>query len=336
MISLQDLATKLALNKSTVSRALRDDPLIAKETRERVLAMAKEMGYLRDPLVSTLAAHGWRRSREKGAHLNLAYLLSAQPPSKGRGSERFRGALERASELGYSCEPLNLADYPDVGRLAEVLYARGIRGILCGFSSSERLLQAPDFPWERFSIVGCGVNRSRLPIHSVSINGVASTELAVKRLREKGFRRIGLAHLHFGGLSEMDHQKAGAFLLMQRNWPRSERVPMWSGRIEERDRLVKWADRTKPDIILATVDAVYWMLAEKEQANGATCPFASLYTREESDPGLMGIAAGGSRIGRVAVDLLDAEIQRHERGFPKEPLRVMVEPEWLEASRDPD
>ena len=45
MASIADIAKKLNLSNSTVSRALRDSGLVTKETREKVLLAAQEVGY---------------------------------------------------------------------------------------------------------------------------------------------------------------------------------------------------------------------------------------------------------------------------------------------------
>lgn len=45
MASIADIAKKLNLSNSTVSRALRDSDLVTKETREKVLLAAQEVGY---------------------------------------------------------------------------------------------------------------------------------------------------------------------------------------------------------------------------------------------------------------------------------------------------
>ncbi|QPL47272.1 LacI family DNA-binding transcriptional regulator [Halomonas sp. A40-4] len=44
-ITVKDIAVEAGVSVSTVSRALANDPVIAKETRERVMMKAKEMGY---------------------------------------------------------------------------------------------------------------------------------------------------------------------------------------------------------------------------------------------------------------------------------------------------
>ncbi|RZK59790.1 MAG: LacI family transcriptional regulator, partial [Pedobacter sp.] len=44
-VNIKKLAQALNLSTSTVSRAFRDNSDISKETKERILAMAKEMNY---------------------------------------------------------------------------------------------------------------------------------------------------------------------------------------------------------------------------------------------------------------------------------------------------
>lgn len=51
---LKDVAERAGLSVATVSRALRDDPQIALDTRERVRRLAKEMGYRPDGVARSL------------------------------------------------------------------------------------------------------------------------------------------------------------------------------------------------------------------------------------------------------------------------------------------
>lgn len=53
-ITIKDIARELALSVSTVSRALADDKNIRRETKERVLAVAKRLGYKRNPVATNL------------------------------------------------------------------------------------------------------------------------------------------------------------------------------------------------------------------------------------------------------------------------------------------
>jgi LacI family transcriptional regulator len=44
-VTIYDLAHKLQISSTTVSRALKDDPLISLKTRKKILALAEKMGY---------------------------------------------------------------------------------------------------------------------------------------------------------------------------------------------------------------------------------------------------------------------------------------------------
>lgn len=53
-ITIKDIANHLCLSVSTVSRALADDKNIRKETKDRIFATAKEMGYTRNEVAANL------------------------------------------------------------------------------------------------------------------------------------------------------------------------------------------------------------------------------------------------------------------------------------------
>src|ERR1700759_1930753 len=44
-ITIYDLARELNISIATVSRALKDDPVVSKKTRKRIFELAEEMGY---------------------------------------------------------------------------------------------------------------------------------------------------------------------------------------------------------------------------------------------------------------------------------------------------
>lgn len=53
-VTIKDIARELTVSVSTVSRALNDDPNIRKETKEKILAVAKEMKYFPNPVATNL------------------------------------------------------------------------------------------------------------------------------------------------------------------------------------------------------------------------------------------------------------------------------------------
>ena len=52
--TLKDIAKQLSLSVSTVSRALLDDKNVRKETKDKIIAMAKELGYKPNPVATNL------------------------------------------------------------------------------------------------------------------------------------------------------------------------------------------------------------------------------------------------------------------------------------------
>lgn len=55
-VSTKDISRILGLSRSTVTRALNDDPKIKKETAARIHALAKELGYQKNSIASSLVS----------------------------------------------------------------------------------------------------------------------------------------------------------------------------------------------------------------------------------------------------------------------------------------
>lgn len=53
-VTIKDIARELIVSVSTVSRALNNDPNIRKETKEKIIQMAKRMGYVPNPVATNL------------------------------------------------------------------------------------------------------------------------------------------------------------------------------------------------------------------------------------------------------------------------------------------
>ena len=53
-VSIADIARAAGVSHSTVSRALRDSPLISDEVRQRIQRMAQEMGYTPNSVAQSL------------------------------------------------------------------------------------------------------------------------------------------------------------------------------------------------------------------------------------------------------------------------------------------
>ncbi|TFG44812.1 MAG: LacI family transcriptional regulator [Candidatus Brocadiia bacterium] len=92
-ITVKDIARELCVSIATASRAISNDPTIAKRTRERVLAKTAEMGY--EP---NLFARGLITNKSKIAVLSVTNLTNPfYPDVVVRLSRRLQGVGSKAS-----------------------------------------------------------------------------------------------------------------------------------------------------------------------------------------------------------------------------------------------
>jgi LacI family transcriptional regulator len=78
---MEDIAHAAGVSRSTVSRALRNDPRLKSDTCERVQKMASELGYRPNPFVATLMAD-LQRKRRPSTNSTFAFV-TAHPSREG-------------------------------------------------------------------------------------------------------------------------------------------------------------------------------------------------------------------------------------------------------------
>ena len=159
-VSQGDVAKRAGVHQTTVSLVFRNHPSVPEETRVRVLRIAQEMGYKKHPLLAALMSTRLKVSAGPGNPV-LAFLTDFERRDRWQESPTavamLSGAKQRAQQLGYRIEIFWLGD-PDVrpARLAEILKARNIHGLLLAPTHAPRgLLQ---FDFAPFAVVGLGVS----------------------------------------------------------------------------------------------------------------------------------------------------------------------------------
>ena len=127
-MTLQDVADRAGVHRSTVALALRDHPRIPADTRELIRALAEKLGYRQNPLVAALMRS--RRSGNAVKHGTLAFLTNYPTrdgwrPIHHNRPDFFPGAVARAKDFGYKLEHFWLGE-PGMtpARLSAILRAR--------------------------------------------------------------------------------------------------------------------------------------------------------------------------------------------------------------------
>ena len=333
-VTQQDIARKAGVHRATVSMAFKGHRNIPKETRERILKIAAEMGYVPDPMLSALAAY---RSRKRPAtyHGSLAWLVNSAYGFDWRDrtirphfSDYFDGAAAQAKRYGFQIEVFDFnAPGMTPARLASILGARGVSGVLlCPQPRPDTTL---DFPWQNFSAVTFGYSLAIPQLHTVSATQYRAMRLTVHELRRLGYLRIGLA-LDGDHDLRTDHNYLAGYLVEEHlaGAGGGATVPMLAAPYPDQGAVARWLRIHRPDAIVTGnyhfLDVLRSLGKRVPEEIGLACP---LLPSAETE--LAGVVENSVEIGSVAVDFLIGMIHRQERGVPANPQRIHVEGRWL-------
>ncbi len=353
---LQTIADLAGVSRMTVSRALRNQPNVRAELRERIQKIATEIGYRPNPLISTLMADLKRnRSRQRGRGQGagpgneerspeVIAFLTADPEGRDqwRRSETVElfhtGAAERAAQLGYRLEHFwAKEDGMTPARLSRVLWSRGISGLLLAPSWMSFQHDYPEFDWSRFSAACLGYTMSQPDLHRACNNQYLTMRGALRRLRKLGYHRIGLAISRSDDNRVLNHWQA-AYLADQTAHDVAEsRIPVFlSDQVMEmpvnRRPFQNWVKQHMPDVV---VSVHHGFLRDWMEETGLRVPEDIGYADLDLSGDMFGRVAGmdqNSRfVGAAAIDLIVGQHHRNERGIPAMPTITSVNGSWRDG-----
>jgi DNA-binding LacI/PurR family transcriptional regulator len=340
-VKMKDVALRAGVHQATVSRALRGDPLLPESTRKRIVALAEEMGYRRNPLVSALFAER-RRGRPTGHGAVLAVLAGGTRPGawrrKGSYARLFRHMEEQAARMGYRLEEFALEDPSlDPGQLRRILLARGVRGIVLAPLPLE--LGVLDFDFSDFGVVAL-----RLQLRSPALDRVAPDYYVamtdtVEKLRQTGHQK--LAFLSDRLVDEkVRHRSLGAWLAARQFAPHEVLAPLILDRWTQKD-FTAWLRKARPDAIVTPVYSDYIQVKSSlEKARWKTPERLSLVNLDcHADTKEAGIVQNLELEAASAINFLARKVEGAEFGVPQAACRLTVPGRWrdgeLFAPRNP-
>ncbi|MBC8008919.1 MAG: LacI family DNA-binding transcriptional regulator [Burkholderiales bacterium] len=335
--SIRLIADKVGLSKSAVSLALRHHPSIPLATREKVEAMAAQLGYRANPLVAALMTQ--QRSGHAAESSPLIVFIdyygarAAPRPNSAEATLAREAAehLQRTAELfheaamryGYQLDYLKARDAGMTpGRLAGIVKSRGARGVV--FLRPAGVVPVWLDDWDGYCVVELGGSGSGF--HEVKSDKLATCRSLLSELAKLGYRRPGLAigagndqpgrFIHFA-FSEFYEGKAA------RQQVAAYLSPKWT-----KADFLNWCDRTRPDVVVSTDLAPLRWLREE----GVKVPEEIGFACTDLLPHHKAQAAGMDgrqdvRI-RAAVTILDGLLRHNERGRPEVPLITTVVGHW--------
>lgn len=324
MVTLQMVADRLGVHVTTVSKALRGNPAIARATRERVERTAKEMGYVPDPRLRALA--DYREAKRGRAY--QASLAWVHCHGKTEPMERFpaygdywKGAQERAGSLGYSLDRYWVPEgETGMARLLRTLEARGVPGLVLAPLAQPGVLR--DLDWSPFSVVTIGFTLREPGFHRVSVDHYRLMRTLIDQLTAEGARRIG-CYLNAEEQERVERRMAAAARMHVMG--DSIRVKLYER--PDRRSFMAWLGRHRFDAVISGCRELPEWLAGTRRAVKVVD-----YAYDAGRSVVSGMYHNNRRIGEEAVALLDSMVRRAERGVPEESVELLVEARWIGAS----
>ena len=342
-VTMSDLAEKLGISSVAVSMALRGHHRISPERRREVKRVARAMGYVPDPFLAALAAHSRQRgpATERGV---LAWINHWEDPRRLRQFKEFdaywRGASETAVNFGHRVDEIRWGADCSPRRLERILLTRGIEGVL--LPPHDSLLDWQDFDWSRFSIVRFGLSVPRPDSNVVTADMYRATVMAISRIHEYGYRRIGLT------INGEFNERIGGNLLCgyfyaQKCLALRPALPPLLTFLKNRtaDELARqkaalgvWLKTHRPDALLISDIEVPGMMRELGYRIPRDLAVAGATVLDI--PGVdAGIDQRAEAIGRTAVETLLKQMNVNEQGVPRFPARILVEGRWRDGKSLP-
>ncbi|EIP97636.1 transcriptional regulator [Opitutaceae bacterium TAV1] len=334
MATQADIARNLKLNQATVSLALRGHTSIPEPTRERVRREAERVGYRPNSYVSSLMSHirAGRPLKDRGC---IAVMVDAKSESDWWSlGETYRwyqtGMARQAERLGFALEFFFLGQQgmrPE--RVDEILYARGIRGLVLGAPCREHKTEPVSIHWERYACVTTGYSWGQ-PVDRVANDQYGNVLIAYAELLGRGYRRIGMS-LSVENLRARGSRWLGGYAQSEQEYFGGQRMPVFFDSPERPpvETFRAWLDEYRPEaVITLTGQELEWLQALKKRVPE---DIGLVTVIRPHDSVCSGVEERNELIGAVTMEQVVTQIMRNGQGLPVQARLTLVEGEWVEG-----
>jgi len=351
-VTLADIARKAGVHVTTVSLALRNHPRLPPATRQRLCALADQMGYRPDPAMRALVAYR-QKLHPPQRQLTLAYVtnwstrwgwkeVTAHP-------QFYAGAEAKARELGFMLEHFWMRE-PGLtqDRLGRILYARGITGLIIA-SHGREMGDALLFDWQNFSAVKIDYFPHVPELHNVTNDQCSVIRMAMQKVMAAGYRRIGFV-MHRGWDHAVDHLWTAGFLCEQQYLSPRERIPAhifpeslpverWFNEsrapvVVDPQPFAAWLKRHEPEVLISKGSFVLPALRKLGRRIPRDLAFVDVFLDDFSGQ-TAGVRQNCETVGAMAVEILAGQLQHNKRGVPEIPTTTLVEGTWFDGATCP-
>lgn len=331
--TLHDIAREAGVSVMTVSRALRNAPKVAPETRARVQEVAASLDYRPDPHLARMmeVVRGKKQVRFRA----VIAVIREDIPQDGLLGPSYQyvpidAIRQRALGHGYAVEEFWLGrDGLTPKRLQKILLARGIEGVIV----SPQSLQLPcsKIDYSPFASVVFGYAMREPGLHMCAGNMTLGIQTAAEQLTARGYERIGVAVTSWI-VNRSQYGYSGGLFHFQQSLPAAARVPLLLLPHNELRRgfapFSAWMEQHRPDALISFDTHVpEWL-----EKMGLRVPEDIGFVVHDWTPQMThyaGIYQRRDQLAASAVDLIVTQLSQHEYGVPPVPRQIMIPPQWI-------
>ena len=333
-VTTRTIAEASGVSHVTVSRILRNQHGASVETRKRVLDIAESLGYRPNPLISIFMSQV-RNKRKQQIVASIAWMNCLKTPNAWTAVPYRRSVYEaakaQAAALGYNLESI-WAKAPGMtaDRLERILISRGIHGIVVPPPGLRADSNLREMKWDAFAIVSMDGAVGLDGWNTVRQHDGHNMRVAIRQLKSRGYRRIGLAVPRVTNLGSELSIEAHYLQYMHHEAEESRVCPFIFRSLDSFEPVCQWVLSEKPDAIICCDQRFLGYV----EAMGLRVPedigLAHLNVSDDV-PGWAGINHHHEGMGRTLMELLSSQLQTNQRGFPPYRKCVLVEGDWVDG-----
>ena len=321
--TLKEIAEKLELSISTVSRALNNHPDISPKTKDRVQTLASELNY-----IPNIFARGFRAHKTNIIGVivpNITHYFT---------TTIIRGILEEASSQGYRV--IVSESNNDVKKQSEMLNTMiqfGVDGVLMSISKMTRDVDSILKVMNTLPLILFDKASNKIPCTQVVINEEEASYDAIEHLINIGKKRIAI--IKESEYSYNSEKRFSGYLraLRENNIPIDEKIILSVDDISlnqgKRMTNILMSLKQKPDAIFAITDsAAIGVIKTLKKLNikipeeVAVVGFSNSTHSTIIEPQLTTVDQPGQKIGSVAIKYLIEEINKPNEEFVYKTIAV--------------
>jgi len=327
-ITVKDIANKLSLHYTTVSKALRGHPDISIETKHRVLSLAKELDYHPNSIAKSL---------KKQSTSTIGIII---PSIKvDFFSAVISGVEEVAYEQGFNtvvCQ--SNENYEREASHVSTLISNRVDGVLISLAQTTksgthfRPLQKKGIPLVLFDRISEDIEADK-----VVVDDYGGAVQAVRHLIQSGYRSI--AHIAGPENTSIGRDRCRGYTdELKRNGITIDHENIIFGGLQEDDGVAAFrkllSRDTLPKAIFAVNDPVAVGIYDEIKRNGLTIPqdvalvgFGNIKLSSYLDPPLTTVTQSPYKLGKAAAGMLLRRIENPESKI--EPETEVIETELI-------